>query len=63
MNIKDFIEEAHKSADREIMKAKAKVKAKKIKDWLMMDIIIKRAYFAGVYICLFALIGYNVISY
>lgn len=63
MNIKELIDQAHKSADRAIMKAQIKVKIEDAKQWLMTDIVIKRAYFAVVYFALFGFIAYEIAIY
>lgn len=63
MDIKKFIKQAHKSADIAIMKAQIKVKIEDAKQWLMTDIVIKRAYFAAVYVSLFGFIAYEIAIY
>lgn len=62
-SLKDFIDEAHKSADKAIKNAQKSDRLKKLKDWLDEKITIKRLHFAVVYFALFGIIAYEVIIF
>lgn len=62
-SLKDFIDEAHKSADKAIKKAQKSDHWAKLNDWLNETITIKRLYFAVVYFALFGFIAYEVIIF
>jgi len=58
-SLKDFIDEAHKSADKAIKKAQKSDHWAKLNDWLNETITIKRLHFAVVYFALFGIIAYH----
>ncbi len=62
-SLKDFIDEAHKSADKAIKKAQKSDHWAKLNDWLNETITIKRLHFAVVYFALFGIIAYEVIIF
>lgn len=62
-DLKEFIDEAHKSADKAISKVQRSAKWSKFKDWMNETITIKRIYFASVYFALFGFIMYEIIIY
>ncbi len=57
------IKEANDLADRLIKESHIKLKMQGAKEWLMTDIVIKRAYFAVVYFALFGFIAYEIAIY
>jgi len=62
-SLKDFIDDAHKSADKAIKKAQKNAKIESVKEYLTKPVVVYRLHLGVMIIALFGFIAYELFIY